>query len=48
MIPVFEASIVRKLILPFTEIGNPFGGTGWFKMLQAFGGVLKGHISPLL
>ena len=48
MIPEFEATTIRKMILPFTEIGNPFGGTGWFKMLQAFGGVLKGHLSPLL
>ena len=46
--PGFEASIIRKMILPFTEIENPFGGMGWFKMLQAFGGVLKGHLSLLL
>ena len=49
MIPGFGASTFGKIMLPFTKIGNSFGKTGWFNNIcVGVGGVLKGHLFPLL
>lgn len=48
MIPGFGASTFGKIMLTFTEIGNSFGRTGWFDICVGVGGVLKGHLFPLL